>query len=99
MIKQLRQYLILRKLEARVSCAKNTMSCYSMLGMPCWYMGPGVLRTRYLKRKIILLDKNPWLWRIDSWIRKYEKLRFKLFWKSILLDFYKNPFKGSKIES
>lgn len=100
MIKEIRQYIILRKLEERISCAKYTTSCYiNMIGVPCWYMGPGSLRNRYLKRKILLFDKNPWLWRIDSWIRKYERIRFRLFWKSMLLDFYKTPFKESANES
>lgn len=99
MIKQFRQYIILRNLENRTSCAKNIMGCYvNMVGVPCWYMGPGRLRPRLLKRRILLLDQNPWLWRIDSWVRKYERMRFRYVWKSILLDFYKKPFKGSKIE-
>jgi len=90
MIKQFRQYIILRKLEERTSCAKNIMGCYvNMVGVPCWYMGPGVLRTRYLKRKIVLLDKNPWLWRIDYALRQLEKRWFRLFWKRILLKTYR----------
>lgn len=89
MIKQFRQYLILRKLEKRTSCAKNTMGCYvNMVGVSCWYMGPGRLRNHYLKRKIVLLDKNHWLWKFDYILRKLEKKWSRLFWKRILIKTY-----------